>query len=301
MRPALLVIVVAALLAGCGSAPGAPEDGRLHVAATTTQVADFARHVAGTRAEVTGILHPNADPHAFELRPHDVRAVREAGLVVRSGGELDDWLQEAIDAAGTRAPVLDLAGRVTLLDGDPHWWQDPRNAVRAVAALRDAMSAADPAGAEEYARNAAAYTARLERLDRATAACIGRLAPAQRTLVTTHDALGAYAHRYGLRIVGAVIPSRSTVAQPSVGDVDALIATIRRTGVRAVFAENGVRPDVEEAIAHAAGAQVGRALWTDTLGPAGSGGTDYLAAMAANTAAIVDGLSGGTVHCRPEA
>ncbi len=300
MRPTVLLIL-AAVLAGCGSAPGGPDDGRLHVAATTTQVADLARHVAGTRAEVTGILRPSADPHAFELRPHDVRAVRDAGLVVRSGGELDDWLQAAIDAAGTRAPVLDLADHVTLLDGDPHWWQDPRNAIRAVAALRDAMTRADPAGARDYARNAAAYSARLERLDRATAACIDLLAPAQRTLVTTHDALGAYAHRYGLRIVGAVIPSRSTVAQPSVGDVDSLISTIRRTGVRAVFAENGVRPDVEQAIADAAGAQVGRALWTDTLGPAGSGGSTYLAAMAANTDAIVAGLSGGAVHCRPDA
>jgi zinc/manganese transport system substrate-binding protein/manganese/iron transport system substrate-binding protein len=297
MRPAVLVIL-GALLTGCGSTPG---DGRLHVAATTTQVADLARHVAGARAEVSGILRPSADPHDFELRPHDVRAVRDAGLIVRSGGELDDWLSEAIDAAGTRAAVLDLAGHVTLLDGDPHWWQDPRNAIRAVGALRDAMSRADPDGAHEYARNAAAYTARLERLDRATAACIARLTPAQRTLVTTHDALSAYAHRYGLRIVGAVIPSRSTVAQPSVGDVDSLISTIRRTGVRAVFAENGVRPDVEQAIADASGAQVGRALWTDSLGPAGSDGATYLAAMAANTDAIVSGLSGGTVRCRPEA
>ena len=300
MRSAVLLILAAAL-AGCGSAPGGPDDGRLHVAATTTQVADLARHVAGKRAEVSGILRPSADPHDFELRPHDVRAVRDAGLVVRSGGELDDWLSDAIDAAGTRAPVLDLAGNVTLLDGDPHWWQDPRNAVRAVAALRDAMTRADPGGAREYARNAAAYSTRLERLDRATAACIDKLSPAQRTLVTTHDALGAYAHRYGLRIVGAVIPSRSTVAQPSVGDVDSLISTIRRLGVRAVFAENGVRPDVEQAIADAAGAQVGRALWADTLGAAGSGGSTYLAAMAANTDAIVAGLSGGAVHCRPEA
>ena len=98
-----------------------------------------------------------------------------------------------------------------------------------------------------------------------------------------------------------MIPSRSTVAQPSVGDVDSLISTIRRTGVRAVFAENGIRPDVEQAIADASGAQVGRALWTDTLGPPGSDGATYLAAMASNTDAIVSGLSGDAVHCRPEA
>ena len=82
----------------------------------------------------------------------------------------------------------------------------------------------------------------LERLDREVARCIGEIPAAQRTLVTTHDALGSYAARYGLRVVGTVIPSRSTLAQPSAGEVDELIATIRREGVRAIFAESSVNP-----------------------------------------------------------
>ena len=98
-----------------------------------------------------------------------------------------------------------------------------------------------------------------------------------------------------------MIPSRSTVAQPSVGDVDALISTIRRTGVRAVFAENGVRPDVEQAIADAAGAQVGPRCGPTRSARRAPTARATSAAMAANTDAIVAGLSGGAVHCRPEA
>ena len=128
--------------------------------------------MAGERAPTSpGCCAPNADPHDYEVRPARRQALAGADLVVRSGGELDDWLDDAIDAAGTRAPVLDLADHVTLLDGDPHWWQDPRNAIRAVAALRDALTRADPAGARTYApQRGGATPPGCERLDRAIAA-----------------------------------------------------------------------------------------------------------------------------------
>ena len=155
---------------------------------------------------------------------------------------------------------------------DPHWWQDPRNAVRAVAAIEAALARADPAGAAAYERAARAYTARIERLDAAVADCLGRLAPAQRKLVTTHDALGYYAARYGLEVIGAVIPSLSTQAQASAGEVTDLVATIQREGVRAIFAESSVNPELERVVADESGARIGDALYADTLGPEDSDG-----------------------------
>jgi ABC-type Zn uptake system ZnuABC Zn-binding protein ZnuA len=285
-------------LASCGEETAGGND-RLRVVATTGQAADFAREVGGARVDVSGLLAPNADPHEFEIRPDDVKELSDAKLVVRSGGDLDDWLDGAIDNSGADAQVLTLADHVALDDDDPHWWQDPRNAIAAVAALRDALIEADPAGADSYRRNARAYTERLERLDAAVKACIDKVPAADRTLVTTHDALGYYARRYGIRVVGAVIPSRSTVAQPSAGEISRLVDTIRREHVKAVFAESSVRPDVEDAIARESGARVGRALWADTLGPPGSGGATYVDSIASNTAALVDGFSGGEISCRP--
>jgi ABC-type Zn uptake system ZnuABC Zn-binding protein ZnuA len=295
----LAACAVLAVAPGCASDGEAAGRDGVDVVATTGQAADFARQVGGGRVAVTGLLAPNADPHDYEVRPDDVKALADADLVIRSGGEVDEWLGDAIDASGTDAPELVLADHVEVRDGDPHWWQDPRNATRAIAAIEGALAKADPAGAADYRRRARAYTATLERLDREVARCIGQIPPAQRTLVTTHDALGAYAARYGLRVVGAVIPSRSTLAQPSAGEVDELIATIERERVRAIFAESSVNPDVEQAIADAAGARIGTALYADALGPAGSDGADYVGSIAANTAAIVDGLTGGARSCRP--
>jgi zinc/manganese transport system substrate-binding protein/manganese/iron transport system substrate-binding protein len=289
---AIAAVVIAALMAGCGEDDAGGSGAALEAVATTTQAADLARNVGGDRVSVTGLLDPNADPHDYELRPRDVEAIADADLVVRSGGEVDEWLEEAIEASGSEAPQLDLSAHVRLRREDPHWWQDPANAMRAVTALGDAMAKADPGGAAAYRDGAGAYNARVRRLDTAVETCIGTIPPRGRKLVTTHDSLGYYADRYGLQIVGTVIPSLSTEAQPSAGDTAELIDTIRDAGVKTIFAESSVSPKVEEAIAREAGARVGDELWADSLGPAGSSGDTYLHSIAANTRAIVDGLEG---------
>jgi ABC-type Zn uptake system ZnuABC Zn-binding protein ZnuA len=309
------------LIAGCGSDPataGGDGGGPQGVVATTPVVADLARNVAGDRADVRSMLDAKADPHDYEVRPRDVEALADAGLIVRSGGELDQWLTEAIDGAGAKAPVLTLIDRIDPIAGghvvpgeraeggaesadevDPHWWHDPGNAAKAVAAIRDALSKADPDGRATYARNADAYLRRIDRLTTSTEACVAKIPQRSRKLVTTHDALGYYASRFGFEIVGAVIPSLSTAGQPSAGDTAALVETIRRERVPAVFAEQSVSADTERAVAEEAGARFGAPLWTDTLGPKGSGADTYLGAEAANTHAIVDGLTAGREQCTP--
>jgi len=297
VRPLLLLtasLCALALPAGCGSGI---DDSRPLVVATTTQAADLARHVAGDRAQVEGILAPNSDPHDYEVRPRDVKALVHADLVVRSGGDVDAWLDGAIDSAGTDAPVLTLLDRVGPEGEDPHWWQDPRRAETAVSAIGGALAKADPAGAAGYRSRAHAYVADLRTLDTAVARCIGEIPPPERKLVTTHDALGYYANRYGLQVIGTVIPALTTQAQASSGDLAKLVDTVRRERVRAIFAESSVNAKVEDAIAQETGARVGKALWADSLGPEGSDGATYADSIRANTEAIVEGLSGGTKSC----
>jgi zinc/manganese transport system substrate-binding protein len=302
---AALALVTTVLASGCGDDPGVGSGSGMTVVATTTQVGDFVRNVGGGgRVDVHQILRPNTDPHEYEPRPSDVKSVAGATLAVRSGGEVDDWLQDVLDNAGGDASVLTLSDHVRTRTGhggdlDPHWWQDPRNAELAVKAIRDALVKADPGGARQYRRNAARYLDRLDRLDRETAACIDRIPPRLRKLVTTHDALGYYAARYGLEVIGAVIPSLSTQAQPSAGDIQALVDQIERTGVKAIYPESSINPKLEEAVARESGATTGAPLWADTLGPEGSTGATYIDSIAANTKALVEGLSGGKESCEP--
>jgi ABC-type Zn uptake system ZnuABC Zn-binding protein ZnuA len=294
--PLPAVLLVVALVAGCGSGGGGGDESVTAVA-TTTQLTDFVEQVGGDRVAVDGILRANSDPHGYEPRPSDAAALAKADLVFRSGGDLDEWLDEIVDSAGGDAKQVTLIDAVNRIGDDPHWWQDPRNAIRAVAAIRDALIEVDPDGRAGYERRAAAYTARLRRLDAEVARCIERVPPAKRKLVTTHDALGYFADRYGIDVVGAVIPSLSSQAQPSAKDVSELVDQIERERVEAIFPEAALSKKLEQAISRESGAEVGPELWADTLGPAGSSGATYVDAIEWNTSALAKGMSGGSVSC----
>jgi ABC-type Zn uptake system ZnuABC Zn-binding protein ZnuA len=305
-RLASLVLAAASVIvvAGCGEDGSAARAGdRLKLVATTTQAADLARSVGGARVEVVGLLAPNADPHEYEVRPRDVKAVADADVVVRSGGDVDEWLTDAIEGAGTDAPVVTLSDKIDPIgsgeDLDPHWWQDPRNAAIAVGEIRAALDAADPSHAPAYDRNAKRYTRELVRLDGWVASCMGKVPVSERKLVTTHDSLAYYARRYDIDVIGTVIPSLSTAGQPSAGETADLVQTIRDTGVKTIFAESSVNPKVEEAIARETGATVGKALWADSLGPPRSSGGTYVRSIVWNTSALADGFTGGAVTCPP--
>jgi ABC-type Zn uptake system ZnuABC Zn-binding protein ZnuA len=330
---AFAVAVLALLAGGCGDDSSSSSGTSLTGVATTTQVGDLVREVGGGRVDVAQILQPNSDPHAYEPRPSDVRALTEADVVFESGGDLDGWLDDLVENAGEDAPRVELIQAVATIPGDPdddphvgeeddhageggddhaaedahdhgdsadpHWWQDPRNAIAAVAAIRDALIAADPDGRGDYQANARAYTERLRRLDRGVRTCIGEIPPRQRKLVTTHDALRYYADRYGLEVVGALIPSLSSAAQPSARDTEELVDQIEEQRVEAIFPESSLDPRLERAVSREAGATVGKALWADSLGPAGSDGATYVESIQSNTAALVEGLTGGAKRCRP--
>jgi zinc/manganese transport system substrate-binding protein len=298
---AVFLLLACCVAAGCGSSSGG-SGGRAVVVATTTQVGDFARVIGGKAVEVRTLLRANADPHEYEPRPSDVRTVSQADLVLRSGGDVDDWLDRVLSGSGSRAPSLTLIERVPRqqLEGklDPHWWQNPRNVELAVPAVRDALTRVDPGGRAAFRRRADAYGGRLAALDRGIARCVQAVPPAQRKIVTTHDALGYFAKRYGVTVVGALIPSLSTQAQPSARDIQRLVGQIRREHVKAIFPESSINPKLEQAVARETGARTGAHLWADALGPPGSSGDTYLHSMASNARALVEGMSGGTRSCR---
>jgi ABC-type Zn uptake system ZnuABC Zn-binding protein ZnuA/ABC-type Mn2+/Zn2+ transport system permease subunit len=294
------------LLAGCGSSHSTGSG--LPVVATTTQIGDWARIVGGADAKVSQILQPNTDPHEYEPRPADVEATAGAKLVLEDGDNLDKWMGKVVSEAGGRPTVVDLGAGVPVKRAgetsgpeasryDPHWWHDPVNAIAAVGEIRDALVAADPKHAQAYRRNAAGYIAKLHALDRGIAACFARVPASQRKLVTDHDAFGYFAARYGIQVVGAVIPSQTTEAQPSAGETAKLIALIKRERVTAVFPESSINPKLAQAIAHETGASANYTLYGDTLGPRGSAGATYLSMEQANANAMVRGFTGGRIGC----
>jgi zinc/manganese transport system substrate-binding protein len=308
-RLAIAALLLAPIAAGCGGSDAASSTGRIPVVATTTQLGDIVREVGGASVDVHQILQPNTDPHEYEPRPADVRKTAGAKLVVESGSNLDRWMGDVLDEAGGSPAVLTIAPEHTpyTVPGeasgpeasrfDPHWWHDPRNVESAVAAIRDALIKAEPGSRAQLRRSADAYLAKLKALDSGIQSCFDGVPADQRKLVTSHDAFNYFAKRYGITVVGAVIPSQSTQAQPSAGEIARLAKVVEEQGVKAVYPESSLNPKLAEAIARQTGARADYTLYGDTLGPAGSKGDTYLGMEQANADAMVKGFTGGAKGC----
>lgn len=174
-------------------------------------------------------------------------------------------------------------------EADPHIWMSPANAIVMVHNIEHALSELDPANAAAYEANAEAYKAELEDLDAWVMEQIATIPAENRKLVTDHDAFGYYADRYGLEVVGAVIPNYSTNAEPSARELAALQDAVGEYGVSAVFVGTTVNPLLAEQLAADSGIKL-VPLYTGSLGEAGSGVESYIDLIRYNTGAIVAAL-----------
>ncbi len=276
----------------------ARDDGALKIVTSTTILADLARQIGGERVDVTSLLPPNADPHDYEPSPDDVIAIEDAGLVILHGLQLDTWVDPLVDAAQTNVPVIVATDGIETIgsdddgfsQGDPHVWFDPMRVKTMVANIETALASVDPDGAALYQQRLDAYDASLDQLDKAIQERIDIIPEKRRVLVTNHDALEYYANRYGLKIVGTVIPGLDSRTEPSAKEIASLIDEIQKAGVTVIFVENTVSPALADSLASDAGIRVAPELFTDSLGDADSGADTYITLMGTDTRIIVENL-----------
>lgn len=299
-RPLLLLaaLALAALLAACGG--GSPAGGTatpkpsMTVVATTTQLGDIVRQVAGGSVAVVTLVKPNQDPHDFEPTTGDVTAVARSKVVFKSGVGLDDWLDGILQNAGGQRPIVDLSTFVQLRrDGsevDPHYWMDPTNVEAMIPAIRDALTAADPAAAATFAANADTYLAAVRAMDASVRATIDAIPAAQRKMVTDHDAFHYFTDHFGLTYVGSVLQGLNTNQEPTTGQLADLIAAIKAQHVRAIFTERSLSPRLAQTLGREAGVQVVSTLYGDSLGAPGSGADTYIGMMETNAREIAAAL-----------
>jgi len=280
--------------------PVALDEGeRLRVVATTNIVADVVQNVGDDRIDLTVLMPPGTDPHAFEPAPQDAAAVADAHVVFVNGAGLEAFLDKLLQSAGGDATVVPVSVGVELrqLEGghgkqrgyDPHTWFDPNNVIVWTHNIERALSALDPANAGVYAANAEAYEERLRELDAWIREQVAQVPEANRKLVTDHAAFGYFARRYGFEQVGAVFPGYSTLAGPSAQELAELEDAIDELGVKAVFVGLTVNPDLAQRVADDTGTQL-VFLYTGSLSEPGGPAGDYLSLMRYNVSAIVEAL-----------
>jgi zinc transport system substrate-binding protein len=208
-----------------------------------------------------------------------VSSLGEADLLVTLGG-----FQAAVDDAVQANPpkaVLDAAPLVGLENGDPHFWLDPTRLAELTGPIAEALSSADPDGADGYATRAGAAAAKLADLDQELADGLATFN--QAALVTTHAAFGYFAQRYGLQAVS--ISGVDPETEPSPARIAQVAQQIEGLAVRTIYFEDQASPKTAEVLAEKLG------LASGMLSPIENDNTgDYLEAMRANLTELQTGL-----------
>ena len=239
----------------------------LKVVASFSILGDFVKNVGGERVDVTTLVGADGDVHVYAPAPADARKIADARLLVINGLGLEGWLPRLLQASGGKAPIIAATRGIAPLklgsDADPHAWQSVENAKKYVTNIRDALAAADPADAELFRKDAEAYLARLDALDREVRQAVSQIPESRRKVISTHDAFGYFAAAYGIQFIAPL--GVSTESEASARDIAGIIAQIKTEKIPAVFLENISDPRLIRRVSAETGARVGGTLFSDSL------------------------------------
>ena len=272
------------------------------VVATNSVTCGLTREIAANTIDLKCLIEPGADPHLYQPKPEDSKAIEQAQLILYGGYNFEYGLIKLIKATSNPVPKvavheigvpkpqqLEEDGQIVT---DPHVWHNAQNGVRIANAIADSLSKAFPNNAAKYTSNTKQLTGELKQIHTWIKYQIQTIPLGQRKLVTTHDAMGYYANAYGIPIEGA-LQGISTEERPTAARVAELVKDIRKSGVPTIFAEKTVNPQLIEAVAREANVKVAeRELYADSLGEPGTDGDTYPKMLVANTRTIVEGLGG---------
>jgi zinc/manganese transport system substrate-binding protein len=262
----LAALALAGAVVACGS--GSSQDsGRPTVAATTGILAEITAEVAGPDATVRQVIPEGASPHDFQLSAQDRASIEDSVLLVHNGAGLEQGVPvDEIDVP--RFALADDAGELLPLEQgvDPHIWMDPTRVVAALPALADALAEADPEHAGGYRRRARGYAAELTALDAELERRLASVPAPDRELVTSHDAMGYFADRYGFEVVATPFPASGAEAEATAAGIRDVEEAVRDARVPTLFAEQEDDPEVLELIADETGVAIVTGLLVESPG-----------------------------------
>jgi len=275
-----------------------------NVGTTVGMIADIVKQVAGDKAEVANIIGTGVDPHLFNPTRSDVAVLLKSKIVFYAGLLLEGQMTDILLKISRKRPVYAVT---ELLDdtylihddstnhSDPHVWMDVRGWMKAVEVVAAALSEFDPSNAASYKDNAAAYLAKLEKLDAYARQVIGSIPDAQKIMVTAHDAFRYMGRAYGIEVMG--IQGLSTESEAGLKDINRIVDTLVERRIPAVFVESSVSDKNVKALLEGAGSrghrvQIGGELFSDAMGKDGSYKGTYIGMIDHNATTIARALGG---------
>jgi ABC-type Zn uptake system ZnuABC Zn-binding protein ZnuA len=261
--------------------------------------------VSGTSVEVDGIVPEGTNSHTFEPPPSAASVVERADVIFVNGLGLEDPTLELAEANAKNSVVCEL-GTATMpkgswifdfsfpMDGgkpNPHVWTSPFLVLSYLSVIRDVVVALDPANVETFDANYVKLSSVAMELDKAVKTATETVAPANRKLLTYHDAYAYFSDRYGYKVVGAIQPQ--SFEEPSPKEIANLIDQVKKEGVVAVFGSEVFPSPVLEQIGKEAGVRYVDTLRDDDLlGEPGDPDHSWAALMRSNYITMVTALGG---------
>lgn len=299
MRARLLAVpfamaLLGGVVTGCsgGSERTRPSEAppRVEVVAAFYPLAFAAERIGGDRVHVRDLTPKGAEPHDLEPTATQVDALDDAALVIVMGRGFQPSVEKATAKRSKatvrvldvvvqeRGDVADEGGKSGI---DPHIWLDPVLMKQIATAVLGGLVDADPAGKATYTKNASALYSDLDGLDGDYRS--GLTSCARKEIVTSHEAFGRMAARYGLRQEG--ITGRSPDAEPDPRRLAELADLVKREGVTTIFTEDLVSPELAQTLSRETGAT------TEVLSPlevltGDTPGADYFTVMHDNLAKL---------------
>lgn len=275
------------------------------IVATIGMIAEPASAIAGACATVEAMMGPGIDPHLYQPSAGDVRRLFDADAILFAGHNLEGQLGEVLARLEGRKPVLAVSeaaapvDQLILADGasypDPHLWMDAALWSRIAAPIADITAELAPDCGPTAQGAAAAYEAELAALDIWIRRSIDTIPPAQRVMVTAHDAFAYYGRAYGIEVIG--IQGVSTESEAGIADIRQMVNLVVERRIPAIFVESTINPRTVEAVIAAAAERdhqvaLGGELFSDAMGETGTAEGTYIGMLHANTVAVVTALGG---------
>ena len=299
---ALALTALALTTSGCrqSNRQNQSDSGKPEVLTTFTVLADLARNVAGDRLTVQSIVKPGSEIHGYQPTPSDIERASQADLIVENGLGLELWARKFTANAGNIPSVTLSEGMDPLLieedayagKPNPHAWMSPQRTMAYVDQLEQAFRRLDPAGAEQFSANAAAYKQQLQDLDDELRSALDAIPAERRVLVSCEGAFTYLARDYGLD--EAYLWPVNAESQVTPKRMARLINTVRDRQIPAIFCESTVSDKAQRQVAAESGARFGGTFYVDSLSAAEGPAPTLLDLQRHNVALLIDGLASDT-------
>jgi len=261
-----IAVMVCVLFTSCGKKEKASSEGKMTIITSLFPLYDFARNIGGDKVDVSLLLPPGVEAHAFEPRPADIVRINRADMFIYTGKIMEPWVDEIVKSVtSSKLLIVDSSEGVRLISQleefpdedehaehrhggaeDPHIWLDFSNAQKMVNNICEAMIKKDPQNKDFYLKNAADYNDRLSELDSEYKTVLAGCK--QHTVVYGgHFAFGYMAKRYGMKFISAY-RGFTPDAEPTPRNLAELVDKIKQLGVGYIYYEELISPKVAETL-----------------------------------------------------